>query len=103
MVHRSVVEALGPTGTLINVARGSIVDEEALVDALKDGRLGAAALDVFANEPNVPITLREMDNVILQPHHGSGTRQCREAMADLVGRNLRGHLLGDGAITSLWK
>jgi len=103
MVNRSVIEALGPTGTLINVARGSIVDEEALVSALKEGRLGAAALDVFANEPNVPIALREMDNVILQPHHGSGTRQCREAMADLVVRNLRGHLLGDGAVTPLCK
>lgn len=103
MVNRSVIDALGPTGTLINVARGSIVDEDALVSALKDGRLGAAALDVFASEPNVPVALREMNNVILQPHQASGTRQCREEMADLVIRNLRGHLLGDGAITPLWK
>ena len=103
MVNRSVIDALGPTGTLINVARGSIVDEEALVSALKDGRLGAAGLDVFANEPNVPAALREMNNVILQPHQASGTRQCRDEMADLVIRNIRGHLLGDGAITPLWK
>lgn len=100
-VNRSVIEALGPTGTLINVARGSIVDENALIEALQSGRIGAAALDVFANEPNVPNTLKEMDNVILQPHQASGTKQCRAAMANLVIRNLKSHLLGDGAKTPL--
>ena len=100
-VDRAVIEALGPSGTLINVARGSIVDETALVAALRDGRLGAAALDVFAREPDVPDALKAMDNVILQPHQASGTRQCRAAMADLVIENLRGHLLGSGAKTPL--
>jgi lactate dehydrogenase-like 2-hydroxyacid dehydrogenase len=100
-VNRRVVEALGPTGTLINVARGSIVDETALVEALQSGCLGGAALDVFAHEPNVPDALKGRDNAILQPHQGSGTQQCRAAMADLVIENLRGHFLGAGAKTPL--
>ena len=100
-VNRAVLEALGPSGTLINVARGSIVDEPALIAALQSGKLGAAALDVFAAEPNVPDVLKTMDNVILQPHQASGTRECRAAMATLVIDNLKGQLLGNGAKTPL--
>ena len=88
MVNREVIDALGPEGTLINIARGTIVDEEALVPALQEGRLGAFASDVFANEPHVPEALFEMPNVILIPHLGSATAETRRAMGELVLRNL---------------
>lgn len=94
IVNRPVLEALGPDGTLINVARGSVVDEAALVAALRDGRLGAAGLDVFADEPRVPEALLAMDRVVLQPHQGSGTIETRQAMGDLVVDNLRAHFEG---------
>ena len=89
IVDETVLNALGPEGTFINIARGSIVDEEALVDALKDGRLGYAALDVFENEPHVPEVLFDMSNVILLPHIGSATVETRIAMGDLTVQNLR--------------
>jgi hydroxypyruvate reductase len=101
IVNERVIDALGPSGIIVNVARGSLIDEDALVRALKDKRLGAAALDVFAREPVVPAPLLVMDNVILQPHQGSGTRECRQAMADLVVANLKGHFLGNGVVTPL--
>ena len=99
LVERTVLDALGPDGTLINVARGSVVDEPALVAALQDGRLGAAGLDVFADEPRVPETLLAMDNVVLQPHQGSGTIETRRAMGDLVVDNLRAHFAGKPVLT----
>jgi len=88
MVNRGVIDALGPEGTLINIARGTIVDEDALVEALQEGRLGAFASDVFANEPHVPEVLFEMSNVILIPHLGSATVETRRAMGELVLKNL---------------
>ena len=88
------MDALGPEGMLINVARGSVVDEPALVAALQEGRLGGAALDVFADEPNVPEALMAMDNVVLQPHQGSATEETRRAMGDLVLDNLAAHFEG---------
>ena len=88
MVNREVIDALGPEGTLINIARGTIVDEEALVSALLDGRLGAFASDVFANEPHVPEALFDISNVILIPHLGSATEETRKAMGELMLRNL---------------
>jgi hydroxypyruvate reductase len=99
IVNRTVLEALGPDGILINVSRGSIVDEKALVLALKEGKLGGAGLDVFASEPNVPEELKSMQNVVLQPHHASGTAECRAAMGDLVVRNLVAHFAGKPLIT----
>jgi lactate dehydrogenase-like 2-hydroxyacid dehydrogenase len=99
VVNRPVLEALGPEGILINVARGSIVDEEALVRTLKEGKLGGAGLDVFANEPNVSEELRAMPNVALQPHHASGTIETRSAMGDLVIRNLEAHFAGKPLLT----
>ena len=90
LVSKDVIEALGPTGTLINVARGTVVDEAAMVEALKDGRLGAAGLDVFEDEPKVPEALFELDNVVLLPHVGSATIETRQAMADRVVDNMRG-------------
>jgi hydroxypyruvate reductase len=94
IVNRQVLDALRPQGVLINVARGSIVDEEALVAALANGRLGGAGLDVFMHEPNVPEALWAMDNVVLQPHQASATVETRRAMADLVLANLAAHFAG---------
>jgi hydroxypyruvate reductase len=94
MVNREVLDALGPQGVLINVARGSVVDEEALVAALAEGRLGGAGLDVFMHEPSVPEALWAMDNVVLQPHRASATVETRRAMADLVLANLAAHFAG---------
>jgi lactate dehydrogenase-like 2-hydroxyacid dehydrogenase len=88
IVNARVIDALGPEGILINVSRGSVVDEPALVGALQDGRLGGAGLDVFDKEPVVPSALFGMDNVVLQPHVGSGTVETRQAMGDLTCDNL---------------
>jgi lactate dehydrogenase-like 2-hydroxyacid dehydrogenase len=89
LVDRAVIEALGPEGALVNVARGSLVDEAELATALTDGRLGGAALDVFAHEPDVPKALRSASNVVLTPHTGSATLETRSAMADLGARQPR--------------
>jgi len=88
LVGRSVIEALGPNGTLINVARGSVVDEQALIAALRDGRLGFAGLDVFENEPHVSPDLLALPNVIVQPHHGSAGLETRIAMGQLMIDNI---------------
>ena len=99
MVNDEVLEALGPGGYLINVARGSVVDQEALVRRLKSGQLAGAGLDVFANEPNVPAELLELDTVVLQPHVASATEQTRQTMAELVLDNLRAAIDGRPLIT----
>ncbi len=95
LIDADVLKALGPQGYLINVARGSVVDEAALVEALQQGVIAGAGLDVFENEPNVPPALWAMDNVVLTPHTGSATRQTRGAMADLAVANLRAHFAGE--------
>ena len=94
LVSADVIDAVGPEGWLINVSRGSVVDEPALVDALRTGRLGAAGLDVFADEPEVPPALIALDNVVLQPHQGSASVETRDAMGALVLENLRAHFAG---------
>jgi len=94
IVNRQVLEALGPDGTLVNVARGSIVDETALIDVLETGKLGFAALDVFASEPNVPERLRGLSNVIMTPHQGSATTDTRLAMALLLVENVEAYFSG---------
>jgi lactate dehydrogenase-like 2-hydroxyacid dehydrogenase len=99
IVNRAVLEALGPDGILVNIARGTVVDEPELVAALTDGRLGAAGLDVFEHEPTVPEALYALDNVVLQPHVGSATVETRNAMADLVVRNLLAHFDGKPLLT----
>ena len=88
IVNAEVLAALGKKGTLVNIARGSIVDEPALVAALKAGTIKAAGLDVFADEPRIPPALMTMDNVVLLPHVGSATRETRQAMGDLCKANL---------------
>ena len=91
LVSRDVIEALGPDGVLINVARGTVVDEDALVDALVSGTLGAAGLDVFDQEPHVPAALLEMPNVVVTPHIGSATIETRRAMGQLTVNNIISH------------
>ena len=99
MVDRRVLEALGPTGRVVNVARGTLIDEPALVELLTSGGLGGAALDVFVDEPHVPAALFDLPNVILQPHQGSATHITRRAMADLVARNLEAFFAGQPLVT----
>lgn len=99
LVGREVIEALGPKGMLVNVSRGTVVDETALVAALQDGRLGAAGLDVFDDEPNVQEALLKMPNVVLTPHIGSATMETRRAMGNLVVDNLLQHQ-ADGRVLS---
>lgn len=88
-VNAKVLRALGREGVLVNIARGKIVDETALIDALESGVIAGAGLDVFENEPDVPSALCRLDNVVLQPHIGSATHETRGAMAQLVVDNLR--------------
>lgn len=99
IVSRDVMEALGPDGCLVNMARGTLIDEPAMVELLKSGKLGGAALDVFLEEPKVPEELFALDNVVLAPHQGSATHKTRRAMGDLVVKNLRAHLKGDPLIS----
>ena len=99
LVGREVIDALGADGYLVNIARGSVVDEKALVAALTQGRLAGAGLDVFADEPNVPDALLTMDNVVVLPHVGSGTVQTRAAMEALTLRNLDSFLASGQLIT----
>jgi lactate dehydrogenase-like 2-hydroxyacid dehydrogenase len=99
IVNRRVLEALGPKGRLVNVARGNLVDEAALVDVLVSGRLGGAALDVFVDEPRVPEALFGLKNVVLQPHQGSATKVTRRAMGDLVARNIAAFFAGQPLLT----
>lgn len=99
IVSRPVMQALGPQGSLVNMARGSLVEEPAMVEMLASGALGGAALDVFENEPAVPAALLEMDNVVLSPHQGSATGKTRDAMGDLVVANLLAHFEGRPLLT----
>lgn len=94
LIDAEVLRALGPKGILVNVARGSVVDEAALVDALEQGVIGGAALDVFADEPRVPARLKALPHVVLAPHIGSATTSTRQAMADLAFANLEAHFAG---------
>jgi len=99
LVNRQVLQALGPKGVVVNLGRGSLIDEPAMIELLKSGDLGGAALDVFENEPAMPQELWSMPNVVLSPHQGSATEKTRWAMGDLVVRNLRAHQAGMPAIT----
>lgn len=101
IVSESVLRALGSEGCLVNVARGSLVDEAALVNLLESGELGGAALDVFANEPDIPASLIGMDNVVLSPHAGSATVKTRAAMGNLVIRNILAYLDGKPLLTQV--
>jgi len=99
IVNRQVLEALGPEGYLVNMARGSLVDEAAMVELLQSKKLGGAALDVFEKEPQVPPALFALDNVVLSPHQGSATHQTRNKMGALVVANLDAWFAGEPLIS----
>lgn len=99
MIDRAVIDALGPRGTLVNIARGSVVDEAAMIDALRCGRLGSAGLDVYRGEPDPDPALTALPNVTLYPHHASGTVETRDAMAQLVVDNLAAFFAGRPLLT----
>ena len=99
IVSREVLEALGPQGMLVNIARGTLVDEPAMIELLQNGALGGAALDVFIDEPKVPETLVGLDNVVLSPHQGSATVQTRDAMGALLVANLERYFAGEPLIS----
>ncbi len=99
IVGAKVIEALGPEGMLINISRASNIDEEALLEALETGKLGSAALDVFEGEPNLNPRFLSLPNVLLQPHHASGTIETRKAMGKLVRDNLTAHFAGEALLT----
>lgn len=99
LINADVLKALGTKGILVNVARGTVVDEAALIEALQNGVIGGAGLDVFENEPNVPEALRAFPHVVLAPHIGSATTQTRQAMADLAFNNMKSHFDGHAVHT----
>jgi lactate dehydrogenase-like 2-hydroxyacid dehydrogenase len=99
LVNAEVLAALGGKGYLVNIARGSIVDETALIAALEQGTIAGAGLDVFADEPRVPEALLKRDNVVVYPHIGSATEETRHQMGRAVIDNLVAHFEGRGALT----
>jgi len=99
LVNAAVLEALGPEGVLINIARGSVVDEVALVAALRSGKLGGAGLDVYEDEPRVPPALLPLENVVLLSHIASATHATRAAMGQLMIENLKAHFAGQKLLT----
>ena len=99
LVNAEVLEALGPSGYFINVARGSVVDENALLEALENKVIAGAALDVFWNEPNINERFLKLNNVVLHPHGGSGTAETRAAMGQLVRDNLTAFFAGKALLT----
>ncbi len=99
LINAAVLEALGPQGTIVNIARGSVIDEQAMIQALATGKLGAAGLDVFDKEPAVPAELLALDNVVVQPHVGSATHATRTAMGQLVIDNLAAFFAGKPLVT----
>jgi lactate dehydrogenase-like 2-hydroxyacid dehydrogenase len=99
LVSRAVIEALGPKGVIVNIARGTVIDEPALLEALRQNRIAGAGLDVFADEPRVPEAFFALDNVVLQPHVASATHQTRAAMGQLVIDNLAAHFAGKPLLT----
>jgi lactate dehydrogenase-like 2-hydroxyacid dehydrogenase len=98
-VSREVLEALGPNGVFVNIARGSVVDESALLDMLETGGIAGAGLDVFYNEPKIDPRFLALDNVVLQPHQGSATVETRAAMGQLQRDNVSAFLAGRDLLT----
>ena len=99
IVNQEIIEAVGPEGMIINISRASNIDEDALIAALSTGVLGSAALDVFEGEPALDPRFLDLDNVLLQPHHASGTVETRQAMGKLVRDNLSAHFAGKPLLT----
>ncbi len=101
LVNGEVIKALGPDGILINIARGTVVDETAMVNALASGELGGAGLDVYESEPTVPEALKSLDNVVIVPHIASATNETRRAMSDLVAANAQAYANTGKVITPI--
>jgi hydroxypyruvate reductase len=99
VVNQKILESLGKNGILINISRGALIDEPALIKALQDGTIMSAGLDVFANEPHIPEALLKLENVVLTPHIGSATEETRAAMGNLVIENLKSYFTAGVAIT----
>ncbi|MEW9613201.1 2-hydroxyacid dehydrogenase [Shinella sp. S4-D37] len=99
LISAAVIDALGPAGSLVNIARGTVVDEPALIRALQEGRIASAGLDVYYNEPNPDPAFAALDNVVLYPHHASGTEETRDRMAQLVIDNLAAFFSGRPLLT----
>jgi lactate dehydrogenase-like 2-hydroxyacid dehydrogenase len=99
LVGRAVLEALGPQGVFVNISRGSVVDERAMIEVLREGKLGGAGLDVYDNEPRIDPAFFALDNVVLQPHVGSATHVTRRAMGQLVVDNLAAFFAGKPLLT----
>jgi hydroxypyruvate reductase len=99
LIDAAVLKALGPRGFLVNVARGSVLDEQALIEALESGTIAGAGLDVFEDEPRVPQRLIDLHKVVLTPHIGSATHATRQAMADLAAANVAAHVAGRPLLT----
>jgi len=98
-VTKEVLEALGPRGIIVNISRGTTIDEEAMIQALSNGTLGGAALDVFLNEPKIDERFYQLDNVTIQPHQGSGTVETRADMGQLQRDNVSAFLAGTALVT----
>ncbi len=101
IVNARIFDALGADGFLVNVSRGAVVDQNALIAALREKRIAGAGLDVFADEPRVPAELRQFDNVVMTPHIGSSTREVREERMKNVLANLRAHFSGEPVLTRI--
>jgi lactate dehydrogenase-like 2-hydroxyacid dehydrogenase len=99
LVDRAVLDALGPEGIVVNVARGPVIDEEEMIEALLSNRLGGAAIDVYEDEPRAPESLFALDNVVLQPHVGSSTTETRSKMGRLMIENLPAHFADKPLLT----
>ncbi|PHT47086.1 Glyoxylate/hydroxypyruvate reductase A HPR2 [Capsicum baccatum] len=99
IINREVIDALGPNGVVINIARGSHIDEPELVSALAEGRLGGAGLDVLEHEPEVPMQLAKLDNVVLSPHISAATAESRKERADLVVASLEAYFSNKPLLT----
>lgn len=100
-VSRDAIAALGSRGVIVNISRGSTIDEEALIEALSNGTIAGAGLDVFNDEPKVDERFYALDNAVLQPHQGSGTVETRRAMAELQLANISAHLSGSELLTAV--
>jgi len=100
-VNQTILDALGRKGYLINVSRGTLIDEPALIDYLKNNKIAGAGLDVFHNEPNIPAALCGLNNVVLQPHNASGTYETRLAMGNLMLENLNTGITGNPMIAQV--
>jgi len=103
LVNARILDALGPDGFLVNIARGSIVDEQALIAALREKRIAGAGLDVFWDEPGVPAELAAMEQAVLAPHIGSTTREIREERGSKLLENLRAHFAGQPVLNQIGK